>query len=553
MKRALPVVPALAAAGLLAACRGRADVMGSDSGMPPAAGAASALHLRFTDLTSGPRTGGQSNKGAFVTVYGRGFGSARGGSFVTIGGGQADNYPLWTDGRITFQLGEAAASGDVVVHVGGAASNGLPFTVRPGTIYFVSPRGSDGARGDFEHPWRTVVKAKNAMGPGDISYLMDGVQETGDENYSASLSIEDGGLPDRPKALVAYPGATATIGGSQEHGIRVPWIDVTANDWVVAGLRLRAREAALAIGFSRRWRVVGNDISCPGGDGQSGCAGASLSSDIAFLGNEVHHSGRQPASGKQYHAVYFSTDVNRVEVAWNWIHDNTTCHAIQFHSSPLCSPSCGASDTTGRNQFDLSVHDNLIHGDLCSGINFATVDPSRGRVEAYNNVIYDVGNGPTPSDGLSGANCVFMPGYTNNGPPGRGTVEVYHNTCVNTGAANPSGPGGAIMAGPGEGGLILNLRNNVIYQSAAPYLAAWSEASVLRGSNNLWFGQGGGPRQLTANASGDPLFVDLAARDLRLRPGSPAIDAGAGTGLARDFDGRPRDARPDLGAYEAPR
>ncbi|UCH61362.1 MAG: hypothetical protein JSV61_07720, partial [Anaerolineales bacterium] len=39
--------------------------------------------------------------------------------------------------------------------------------------------------------------------------------------------------------------------------------------------------------------------------------------------------------------------------------------------------------------------------------------------------------------------------------------------------------------------------------------------------------------------------------DYRLLPGSPAIDAGTPTGApATDIDGTPRDATPDIGAYE---
>ena len=145
-------------------------------------------------------------------------------------------------------------------------------------------------------------------------------------------------------------------------------------------------------------------MQCPGADDQVGCFEMSEGNQAKFYGNEVHNAGINPTSSKFYHAVYFSTDSNHVDVGWNHIHDNFTCRALQFHSSPLCTPSCGAADTTGFNQFDLHVHDNLIHGDNCNGINFATVDPSKGPVEAYNNVIYNVGR----MDPLQAGRGIFL-------------------------------------------------------------------------------------------------------------------------------------------------
>jgi hypothetical protein len=48
-------------------------------------------------------------------------------------------------------------------------------------------------------------------------------------------------------------------------------------------------------------------------------------------------------------------------------------------------------------------------------------------------------------------------------------------------------------------------------------------------------------------------FADWLALDLRHAPGSPAIDAGNPDGATtHDIDGRPRDAQPDIGAYEDP-
>lgn len=53
------------------------------------------------------------------------------------------------------------------------------------------------------------------------------------------------------------------------------------------------------------------------------------------------------------------------------------------------------------------------------------------------------------------------------------------------------------------------------------------------------------------NIDKDPRFLDAANDDYRLRTGSPGIDAGTATGApAEDILGKPRDGRPDMGAYE---
>lgn len=58
-----------------------------------------------------------------------------------------------------------------------------------------------------------------------------------------------------------------------------------------------------------------------------------------------------------------------------------------------------------------------------------------------------------------------------------------------------------------------------------------------------------------SNIDQDPRFVDIQGGDLRLQPGSPAVDAAvpsSGPGLDHDFAGtpRPQGARKDIGAFE---
>src|SRR6202022_4290008 len=105
--------------------------------------------ILFTDVESGPNTGGQSNQGTILTIYGKRFGAIQGSSTVTVGGGNVASYLGWTSRKISVAIGANAGSGDVVVRTANGTSNGTPFTVRSGAIYCVSTSGKDTNPGTF--------------------------------------------------------------------------------------------------------------------------------------------------------------------------------------------------------------------------------------------------------------------------------------------------------------------------------------------------------------------------------------------------------------------
>ena len=533
--------------------------------LAPACAVAEQPHISFSDLESGPNTGGENNAGVYVRIFGKGFGTARGNSFVTIGGGPAASYPVWTSTRVTFQLGAAAASGSIVVNTPGGASNGVPFTVRGGNIYFVSTSGNDGANGSFAAPWKTVLQARDSMVAGDTTYLEDGVAQTADDGSGWNTCLLLGpqvstasGTAAAPIAMVAYPGATATIGNVNppDSGIRTDNEGGPGADyWVFAGLVLRGQNEAITPWGATGWRIVGNDMSCPNGNGQSGCFESNLFSNAKFYGNNVHDTGTAGASD-QYQGVYFSTDSNHLDIGWNTVANVQGCRGIQINSSPVCIPSC-SSDTTGFNQYDIRIHDNLIHDTQCDGIVLATVDPSQGAVQVYNNIIYNAGKGPATPEGGGNFACVYAAGYTDNGPPGSGVVQVFNNTMYGCGAMRAGRRLGAVMNGGNNPNLSVQAVNNLIDQPPGQdYIVSWigngystSNGGVaITGSNNLFFGNGPAPAGFSASLNADPQFVDAAGYDFHLLAGSPARNAGINTGLATDFSGNARGGIFDLGA-----
>ena len=186
---------------------------------------------------------------------------------------------------------------------------------------------------------------------------------------------------------------------------------------------------------------------------------------------------------------------------------------------------------------------------FCDGMVIATVDPSKGAVEIYNNVFLRAGYG-TPINNHGFFSCFYSPGTTNAGAPGVGNVEFYNNTLVNCGNARAgTGWTASVVNGTQNPRLGLRARNNIVVASpGVPY----SPYGPQTGSNNLYFG-GTGATPAGLGAVGDPRFIGVAtAADFRLAAGSPAIDTGLPTGIALDFDGAPRPAGAamDLGAFE---
>lgn len=451
-------------------------------------------YLEFSDLVSGPSSGGPDSGGAIVTVFGAALGNGQGESSLTLADAPVRHILHWSDRQIIFQIDSSAKTGELHVIAGGKRSNPLPFMVTAGTIHFVSVTGSDSATGSLAKPWKTIGKAVYASKPGDITYVLNGANQLTLDNYHAALSIQSSGLPRAPIALVAYPGAKVQIGdpSGPEFGIRTPAIHSGPfNHWVISGFTIRGSNTALKLDRSEGWRIVNNDFSCPSGDGAAACVEISGSSGIKFIGNSVHDAGKA-GSSKRYQSVYFTTDTNHVEVAWNTITHNASCRGIQFHSSPI-------SQDSGFNQFDLSIHDNEISGQTCDGLNLATIDPSKGRIQIFNNVIYHVGTGPRPPDGESSYACINSPGITNRGNPGTGIVEMFNNTLADCGS-NGGPTAGAINVGSNSPALELN--HNLIDQCAGePYFTHGSDVTRISGAENVWCGAGPGPERTVKNLS----------------------------------------------------
>jgi len=530
--------------------------------------------LYFSDLTGGPKTGntdtsrGQTSgqNGAIVTIWGRNLDNAQ----VFCNGAQAAYYyfrgnalrpaDLYTYHKmqmISFQISHLAQNGPGTIYAvaDGRRSNDLPFTVRAGGIRFVRTTGNDNTgNGSWGLPWRTIIKAVDTIAPGDIAYIGDGVNQTTETDYSAAVNLGSDGTSTGPKALVVYPSATSRVGNTTL-GRAFYLYSNDRNDfsrhWVIAKFTITTREigAPAYTGF----RVIGNYITAPNGDGMDGAINGE-GDNVFALGNELDRVGSTSCS-KLYHAIYFKgyrkdepprapTESNR-EIAWNHVHDCNANRGINIYSEQLNS-----AFIEGH-----SVHDNVIVNQRGDGIMLGYYVVGTNSI--YNNLIVRAGLGPEWVDDASYHTGIHINTGHENVPKAGTIIHIYNNTlygCGWTGAVYAEENGHLLIEPTALSSSTLYFKNNIAYSTGNPYVA--SEGGPLPSANhrNCWFGNGAAPAWDTGAINSDPRFVAPSANDFQLKQGSPCIDAGLNVSavVQRDLLGltRPQGSGYDLGAYE---
>ena len=556
----------------------------------------------WTDLDSGPTTGGENNNGVYLTIGGNNFGATQGASVVKINGTQVAQYITWSNTQIGVQVG-AVTTGAVTVTVGTVTATGPTWTARAGNIYFIGS-GVDNthpgtcaamlAANSYAAPWglqntstgstesaypsysstvtgiRTPVTYYECLSAGDTLVLLNGVNYPyfDGRGWHASLTVIDRvGTAGNPITVVGRPGATATLGGSSgpaQCGIR--GAGTTTNYINISGLTAIGGPtiggvAGLGIGAGggTNWRVVNNDVQCPLCD-QPAAAVDHMGDNSVIYGNQVHNvsTGLGGPSSKTWHAMYF--DANNIEVAWNNIYNTQAYNGIQFNDNP------------GAGLSNISIHDNNIQDLNGSGINFSTIGFTSGTyVIAYNNVIHHVGmNVAAGGSGGDPHSCVAFKGYSTDAAVG--TAQVYNNTMYDCGSYLNSANSNATCAIFDLGrqtNITRQYVNNIIYEpsytntghqnvyvcSGGSMTDAQQLTLMAGSSHNIWFSASAPGDTLQAASFGtivDPKLNNPGAGDFSLASGSPAGGAGIASLAARlDFIGFTRPSAPSIGAYEA--
>ena len=538
----------------------------------------------YTDIDSGPNTGGENNNGAYLSIFGKGFGTSGLGTTVKVyvGNGEVARYMYLGASRgrpdvqqLSVQLGPNASSGAIKVVVNGVSSNiDKTFTVRPGNFYYLAPGGSDstGRVNDITHPFLTpqYVLDSTAFAAGDFMIVRGGQYPIGGfgNNANSWLRADKSGTAAAPMAFLGYPGEKVEV--LHSNAIRIFSNYVSISNWVIGDFLITLTDCVgdgeffnigptttpqvcadtnyTLFGTATNIKLVnteanGNDTAgfCSGGDG---LVEIQHSQNVKIIGISLHNTSPAQGDNESSHAIYLSSHQQGTEVGWNAVYNiPATRGVIQAHQDSFSGACWGTKQIT-----NITIHDNLLH-DLAG--QEILLDGGTGDIQVYNNLIYN------------NLDHRYGDVISSRGGGGKLNAKLYNNTVY----VNPQQASQGWILGIGSymGGYCpesLTLYNNVFVVTEVQDLyyhndSGQSCARAITSDANLWYGSKNhkttfeGPHELYT----DPKFVNPGKGLLWLRRESPAIGKGnprVSPVVSHDYDMNPRGDRQgyDIGAYQ---
>jgi len=458
---------------------------------------------------------------------------------VTVGGGAVAKviYVGPSNGRpdiqqISVQLGPNAASGAIVVTVGGVSSNtDQSFTVSSGNIYFIdNVNGSDSNAGTFAAPFKSLAAISSNVQAGDFMVMKGtaGTPYTTTSPYYWGVKVA-GNSSTSAITLMGYPGQFPYINAASVTKAGIYAYDGSMNQYInVVGIKLEAAGTEGAVDVESGgsyWRVVNNELTMTsaGANGlecNAGAIGGNGPGEF-WVGNHIHDTNG--TSVNQTHGFYINNGPGTYEVAYNWIENINNGTGIQLDGPQGTST---ATITAGAH-----IHHNIVHNTLKYGIELGNYGGSSGYITdvvVWDNLVYNT----------KGPGLIFNT-ITSLAPL---TALIYNNTFYDVAISG----GGAIDNDNGSAlaGMSIVFTNNIVVPaSGSQYFTELSSSSglaSLAGTNNLFSG-GNGSTFGTGVVSGTPSFVaaptsttvasSQALPNMHLSSGSAGVGAGASTVL----------------------
>ena len=568
--------------------------------------------LLYSDITSGPvgcttncgLYAGENNKGIYLSLFGKNFGTSGAGSRVKayLNNVEVTRYMVLgpSKGRpdiqqLSLQLGSldqpvVGRSLPIMLVVDGriaANPNRLAFIVNRGRIFFVdNVRGSDTSDvvsgGTFAAPFATVQRKSGQSSSFSIASASTsgawGRVQAGDfivvrgsgasysrqgfDNFFLKALNKSGSAPggapacsgctgSGPITLMGYPGEDVFVNGYYE----------SARD---SGTISSADSARIAEGKGHYINIVGLRIEGGNHDGavntQAGGSNwrvvnneitaasavnnsSAKAGGIAGRGNAAVPGPGQFFAGNYIHDVFNGPDNGTSAFENHGVYvEGGAGYEIAYNRIARIRGGNGIQTYTSDGTYvdNVSIHHNLIQNVGKHALNLAA--GTRANFAIWNNVILDIDR----------AAIRFNSSATSN-------ARIHNNTIRNV---NRVGSGGAVLSDVSLSGPAVDMRNNIVVPVRGAYA---SLANGLPGTvtDNLWYGGSGTNPAFTFSVNSltaDPMFVSVSAglEDFHLRSGSPAINSGtAGTLALDDYDAartgvtsRPAGGGFDMGAYE---
>jgi hypothetical protein len=364
-----------------------------------------------------------------------------------------------------------------------------------GSVYWVSPTGSDENPGTEQQPFATLVHGISVLAPRDGLLVMPGT-------YEESITFFPPGISwDEPVTVSAWPRRGATLRSPVPEArpleFNQPTRFVSVEGFVIDGAGGVHEPVKM---YQDNIRLRDCDIS------GSPVAAVSLSAYpddggyAQLIDLDIHDNGTtllEEPSGSPAGGIIASTGNNLFERCR--VHDNIGVGLMVYNS-----PGQGGDGNVIRN--------NVVSGGTRDDAAGIFLSSGAGSV-AYNNIVHQV-SGPGIRLDYGAVDC-----------------RVLHNTVYAAGDR-------ALVVGTKASDTLA--RNN-IFAGVDGAEGTLSDVSEL------------GVTTMTSNVFVDPLFVDVAAGNFRVQAGSAAIDQGTTEPeVTVDFDGtpRPRGAGYDVGAFE---
>jgi parallel beta-helix repeat protein len=354
---------------------------------------------------------------------------------------------------------------------------------------------------------------------GGIEVNLDAVANIVNSEIISNTATEEGGggisIHNRARALVTdsrilsntltQGWASAGIVASDDalvtlYSNEIAWNKGLGNRGPSGGVRLNANSIVTAVNNHIHHNVVN--------DGDGGAISADRSTLRAYSNTMVHNQARSGG------ALRFGNNVNAI-VDGNVIAENDVTGSgggAHIYNSVV----------TFTNN---TITENEIDG-----------NGSGGGTNIYDSVATFVNNIIASNSGNESWNG---DGLAIRGP--ESDARVVNNTIFSNTAEGIDASDGAEVL----------VRNNIIANNNGGIHNWESGATFSVDHNARWNNNWTNVTMGTGDIEADPVFVDAANGDFHLQMDSPCIDAGNPTGApALDIEGKPRDAAPDIGAYE---